>query len=67
MMRLMRGNIVERDVPGVERAIPRERNFFPFCKGADDFHVLGGHGLAVRQAPAENLGEALAASPRIIL
>jgi hypothetical protein len=67
MMGLVRGNIVQRHVPGIEGAVACEGNFLPAGERADDFHGFGRVGSAVRQAPAENPRVAGSALMRIIL
>lgn len=67
VMGLVRGNVVEGDVPGIERAIARQRDLLPMSEGADDFNRCGRLGLPVGQPPAEHFGKALRAFLGIVL
>jgi len=53
---LVRGNIVERDVPGVEGDVALERDFFPRGERADNFHAFRRFSPPLRHAPTENFG-----------
>ena len=55
VMHFVRRDAVKRDVPGIQHAVARERDFLPMREGADDFNPGRSVGLSVRQAPAENL------------
>lgn len=61
MMRAIALDMMNGDMPAVDRTVVDQRDFLPVGEATGDFHGSGGLGLAVGQTPSKYLGKSLLA------